>query len=199
MSKLLLPLGDPVRLVTAQRAANRLFDSAGMDFDCWNAIRDAGVDLDLVTNLNGPIVRRLVSFTQWGGFDLDDMGETAFLMSVHGEDGATVVDMLAWSARDPETFGTFCGAGVLGLDSLMNPASYAGGKPCMLYETPLSWLRSGCQGGCCILNYATAREAIQKAPGPLTAESMDLAESLLRSGIIPARKLLLPAHWRAAA
>jgi hypothetical protein len=199
VSKLTLPLGDPVRIVVAQLAAHRLFNAAGLDFDCWRAIRAVGVDLDHVTNLCGPIVRRLVTFTQWGGFELDPMGETAFVASVHGEDGETVVDLVAWSARDPETFGTFCGAGVLGLDSLMNPASYASGRPCMLYETPLSWLRSGCQGGCCILNFATAREAIQKAPGPLTTESMDLAESLLRSGILPARKLLLPAHWRAAA
>ena len=199
MSKLILPIGDPTRIEVAKNLAHRVFNSAGWDMDCWRAIKAAGVDLNRVTNIAGPVVRRLVSFTPSGGVEFDELGETAFLMAVHGEDAETVVDMVAWSARDPEAFGTFCGAGVLGLDSLLNPASYAGGKPCMLYETPLAWLKAGCQGGAVVLTYQAAREAIQKAPGPLTAESMDLAESLLRSGIVPARKLLLPAHWRAAA
>ena len=199
MSKLLLPPGDPVCNVVAQLAAHRVFNAAGMDFDCWRAIRAAGVDLDHATNINGPIVRKLVSFTAWGGFEFDPLGETGFVTAVHGEDAATIVDLVAWSARDPELFGTYCGAGVLGLDSLLNPASYAGGNPCMLLETPLGWLKAGCQGVACVLDYRAARDALHNAPGPLTAETMDLAESLLRSGIIPARKLLLPAHWRAAA
>ena len=198
MSKLLLPLADPVRTVVAQLAAHRLFSATGPDFDCWRAIRAEGIDLDHVTNLAGPSVRKLVSFTAWGGFEFDPLGETGFVMAVHGEDAKTVIDLAAWSARDPQTFGTFCGAGVLGLDSLLNPASYVAG-PCMLRETPLAWLKGGCQGSACILNYRAAREAIHKAPGPLTAESIELAESLLRSGIIPARKLVLPANWRAAA
>jgi hypothetical protein len=198
MSGALTPIADHARHIVAKLAAHRLFNAAGFDPDCWRAIRSAGVNLDHVTNIAGPIVRRLVSFPPGGGFEADPLGETAFVMAVHDEDAESVIDLVAWSARDPETFGTFSGAAVLGIDSLLNPASYASG-PCMLCQTPLSWLKAGCQGAAVILDYEDAADAIRKAPGPLTADSPDYAKNLLASGIIPPRKLVVPAEWRAAA
>jgi hypothetical protein len=183
----------------AKLAAHRLFASAEPDPVCWQAIKAAGIDLDYVTNLAGPIVRTLASITPEGCFEIDhSFGETVFAMAVHDEDAETVLDLVAWSARDPFAFGsTFGAAGVLGLDTLLNPASYDQG-PCMLFESPLAWLQGRCAGAV-VLDYQEAREALRRAPGPVTTETPEEADSLLRSGIIPGNKILVPATWSAVA
>lgn len=188
---------DKIQHLDAQMAAFRLFNDAGWDPDCWHAIKAAGVDIDHVTNVAGPIVRTLVSFSHDGCFEFDNMGAVAFAMAVHDEDAETVVDLVAWSALDPATFGTLFGAGVLGLDCLWNPASYVDG-PCKVFASPLAWLKAGCRGTA-ILDHEAAREAFRRATGPITTENLDHAQRLLRSGIVPAHRLLVPATWRVAA
>ena len=163
----------------------------------WRAIKSHGIDLDHVTNVAGPIVRTLVTFTNWGGFEFDDMGEMACAMAVHDTDAETVIDLVAWSIRDPETFGTMFGAPVLGIDTLLNPASYVAG-PITLLSTPLAWLKAGCQGAA-VLDLAGAREALFRVPGPFTTENLEDAECLLHSGLVPRRKILVPESWRFAA
>ncbi len=188
---------DHLKHLGATLAAHRLFSQAGWDPECWHAIKAAGVDLDHVTNLAGPIVRTLVSFTDGGGFEFDAMGVVAFAMAVHDEDAETVIDLAAWSALDPATFGTLFGAGVMGLDQLMNPASFVNG-PCMVFASPLAWLKSGCSGAA-ILDYAEARKALVKAPGPITTENLEHAESLWRAGVVPGNRLLVRSTWGIAA
>lgn len=190
-------MGDRFPRLAATLAAHRLFASAEPDPTGWAVLKANGVDLDTVTNLAGPIVRSLVTF--WDGrFEYDyAFGEIAFVIAVHGEDAETVVDLCAWSARDPATFGTMFGAGILGIDSLMNPASYIG-RPCMLFGSPLAWLRANCAGAV-VLDFNGVRAALGAAPGVLTTDSLELAESLVRSGIVPARKVVVPAAWGRAA
>ena len=43
------------------------------------------------------------------------------------------------------------------------------------------------------------RTLLRAAPGPFTTENLEHAESLLVAGVVPAQKLLVPSHWRAAA
>ena len=155
------------------------------------------INLDLVTNLAGPMVRKLVKFTHEGLFTYDEFGETAFVMAVHDEDAETVIDLVAWSTRDLAVFGTLFGSGILGLGCLLNPASYAYG-PCCLYNNPLAWLQANCKGAV-VLNHINAKPALHSVPGPLTTNTLDLAEFLTRTGNIPASKLFVPSSWRAAA
>ena len=181
----------------AKVAAYCLFASAAPDPEAWRALKANSVNLDLVTNLAGPMVRKVVKFLPDGLFNYDDFGETTFVMAVHDEDAETVIDLVAWSTRDPGTFGTRFGTSILGLDSLMNPASYANG-PCCLYSNPLAWLQADCAGAV-VLDYFKAKAALQAAPGPLTADTIEFAEYLVRTGTVPASKLFVPAKWRVAA
>ncbi len=181
----------------ATLAAHRLFSSSEPDFELWQALKANSVNLDLVTNLAGPIVRTLVTFLSNGLYQPDSFGEIALAMAVHGEDAETVTDLVAWPARHPETFGTLFGASVLGLDSLTNPASYANG-PCCLYSSPLAWLQADCAGAV-VLDYAKAKAALQAVPGAVTTDTLDLAEFLMQTGTVPANRLLVPSTWRAAA
>ena len=180
--------------LNATLAAHRLFALAGADPQAWGALKAIGVNLDLVTKLAGPMVRKLVQFLPDSLFDYDYFGETAFIMAVHNEDPNTVIDLLAWSPRDVATFGTLFGASILGLDHLVNPASYTNG-PCCLYSNPLAWLRADCAGAV-VLDPAKAKTALNLAPGPLTTDTLDLAEGLIWTGIIPARRLFVPSSWR---
>ena len=160
-------------------------------------LKRLGVDLDHVTNLAGPIVRALVRFTDDGRFVADNFGEVAFVMAVHAEDAETVIDLVAWSAREPGVFGTFLGAAFLGVDHLLNPASYVD-HPCCLIGMPLAWLQAGCAGAV-ILDDEKAREILDVAPGPFTADTPDYAAYLLTNQLVPASRLLVPSKWRAAA
>ena len=177
--------------------AYRLFSSAELDYELWQALKANGVNLDVVTNIAGPIVRTVVTFLPNGLYETDSFGEIAMAMAVHGEDAETVIDLVAWSTRDLTTFGTLFGASILGFDSLMNPASYTNG-PCCLYSNPFAWLRADCAGAV-VLDNAKAKASLNAVPGPLTADTLDLAEYLMRTGTIPARRLFVPSSWRAVA
>ena len=183
--------------LNATLAAHRLFASAGPDPEAWRALKAIGVNLDLVTKRAGPMVRRLVKFLPDSLFEYDYFGETGFVMAVHNDDAETVIDLLAWSTRDLATFGTLFGASILGLDILMNPASYTK-APCCLYSSPLAWLRADCAGAV-VLDQAKAKTVLNIAPGPLTADTLDLAECLIWTGTIPATSLFVPSSWRAEA
>ncbi len=183
--------------LAATLAAHHLFAFAEPDPEAWQALKAQGVNLDLVTNLAGPIVRTPVTFLPDDRFKLDSFGEIAFALAVHAEDAETLIDLVAWSAREPATFGTLFGTGILGLDSLMNPASYVG-HPCGLYSSPLAWLQASCAGAV-VLDWQAAREALLDVPGPFTTDSLELAARLMDTGIVPAAKLMVPSAWRSAA
>ena len=53
---------NPVGHLIATIAAQVLFSSADNDFELWHALIVNGVNLDLVTNIAGPIVRTVVTF-----------------------------------------------------------------------------------------------------------------------------------------
>jgi hypothetical protein len=155
------------------------------------------INLDVVANLNGPVVRDIVWFDGDGGFEFSGFGEIAFITSVLDDDAESHLDLVAWSACDPATFATMFGASVLGLNNVLDPASFANG-PCRLYSTPLAWLQADCVGAV-VLDYAAARLAMKNAPGLFTVDTLALAEDLADSGILPASRILVPSKWRHAA
>lgn len=182
---------DLLKHLGARMAAHRLFSQGGWDPDGWRALKDEAIDLDHVTNVAGPIVRTLVRFTYGGGFEFDSMGMVAFTMAVHDENAETVIDLVAWSAHDPATFGSMFGAGILGVDRLHNPATYTTG-PCRLYPTPLDWLRAGCEDGCCILDFSAARDDLAQVQGLLMPGTFEFGDSLIRAGVVRADRLVVP-------
>jgi|GEM_PF-6882648 len=179
------------------RVAEHIFAEAQPDPYAWKILEGYGLDLNAVTGLNGPIIRRKVKMENCL-FDLDDGdgSEWAWLMCAHDQDGESLLDLVAWSYDDPGRFGVYAGvAPVLGLDQITNPASWSFGNILHVHRTPLNWLRANCHG-VCILDHAMAPIVLGDALGPLMAEdadhARDLKDVLCRSYVDP-RSILVPA------
>ena len=150
------PSGVPVMVTSidnwiANVVAHRIFDFAGgPDRELINYLHHHGVDLDHCTNVAGPITRLPVVFDD-GLFAYDPFGEAAAVTGVHDENAERLIDLVAWSLKDPMVFAPFLDhAGLLGSDAILNPASFHEG-PCPIWSTPLRWLQAGC-GGAVVLN-----------------------------------------------
>jgi len=178
---------------------HRLYSSAMPDCDGIHELRRLGVDIDHMLNVVGPVVRILATFPGDGSFEPDSMGEVAFLVPAMGEDAETHVDLVAWAARDPGTFGTLFGtAGVLGADAIVNPASFRLG-PCPIWAMPLRWLQADC-GGAVVLDPEIARATFKKAPaGSFLAEDEDLADDLVAYGLVSPERLVVATRKAVAA
>ena len=61
---------------------------------------------EIIELVGGPIVRRLVVFLADGMFAYDQLGESALVHPVLGEDGEMPIDVIAWSPTEPERFGS---------------------------------------------------------------------------------------------
>jgi len=80
-------------------------------------------------------------------FDFDPEGGEAAICEALADDGATVVDLVAWSLTRPDRVVTAVGAAaVLGEAVAANPATGFGGAPLRIFRTPLAWLRARCDG-----------------------------------------------------
>lgn len=176
----------------AKMAAHMLYSATEADCLTVQWLNSYDIRLDAITNLVGPVCRHAVTFFAGGRFEYDPFGEQAFCIVLMGEDAETELDILAWSARDPETFGTLLGqAGLAGATAVTNPASYTGGKACPLWRAPLDWLRAGCEGAC-VLDLALARPVLARAPGLLLVEDFDHAQELHITGALQARQIVMP-------
>ena len=131
---------------TALIAAHRIFSRADVpDRDLTHYLRRHDVDIDHCINVAGPIVRLAVAF-EHGLFGYDPFGEAAAVVSVRDENAERLIDLAAWSLKDPMIFAPFLDhAGLLGGDAVLNPASFHAG-PCPIWLTPLDWLQAGCKG-----------------------------------------------------
>lgn len=152
----------------------------GLDLDCINA--HTGLFAVCLCQIAGP------------NFDFFPDGVPAAVIEVLAEDGATVVDLVAWPLDAPDRFATACGeADILGIANMRNPATYAGGKPLAIHRTPLAWLKAGCSG-CVVLNAAWGGVWLSRATGPLLAEDLAHGRELRR--VMPkgfdTRRLLVP-------
>ena len=186
-----------IRATSGRLAAAKLFEATELDLvgEAW--LREQGVDTALAWNLVGPICRHSCKFYTDGSFTYDTLGEQSYCLVLTEEDAETPIDVLAWSIREPEVFGTLLGqAAIAGADTIANPASYCSG-PCPLWQTPLRWLQEGCQGGV-VLDPENARPLLENAPGILLCESWDHANDLVKAGAVTKAKLVIPKLRRAA-
>ena len=83
-------------------------------------------------------------------------------------------------------------AGLLGLDQLLNPASYADGKPCPVWRTPMLWLQAGCRG-VVVLDGELGQQELSRAEGFLAAEDLEHARELHNRGLVDAARIKVPA------
>lgn len=173
-------------------AALRFCDECQVDVLVQRELERQGVDIDLVTTLIGPMCLFSVSFFDGGAFGFDQFGESAFVFIVTGDDAETELDLCAWSASEPEIFGTLLSqAPLLGADRVLNPATYYADQPCPLWRTPLRWLQEGCQGAV-VVQAIPASVVLARAPGMFAAEDIEHADELVRSGAAKPSKLLVP-------
>jgi hypothetical protein len=184
--------------VEAKLAALDLYAREDANVAVLGHLLDLGIDLDHVTNLIGPVCHAPVTFFEGGLYDYDTLGTMAYLFVVFAEDAETEVDIVAWSAREPNLFGILLGkAALLGADQLFNPATFYGGKPCRLWRTPLRWLQECCDGAV-VLQSVPASLVFAKVSGKVCAEDETHARELMGSGAVRRDKLVFPTRRRAA-
>jgi len=182
-----------IQTVRAKSAAFYLFQYEDCDPVLWHGLEDRGIDDDVILDRTGPLALRSVVFDlDSRRFNVDPLGEKAYLHIVHSEDDPSrELDIVAWSAQRPNRYGTYFGyAGLLGGDAVLNPASYPD-SPCPIWATPMAWLQSGLKG-CVVLNAPLAAPIIARAPGMLQCEDVVHARWLVGSGAVVIEKLMVP-------
>lgn len=108
--------------------------------------RDHGLDWATIeAACGGVFVAPIRPDRSW--FEFDPEGVEAVICEALAADGATVVDLVAWSLTRPDRVMTAAGAAaVLGEAVAANPATGFGGAPLRIFQTPLAWLRARCDG-----------------------------------------------------
>jgi excisionase family DNA binding protein len=180
--------------VLASLEAARIFDDCLPDPVPSQLMQANGIDLDTACNLAGPIVCRNGSFCT-ARFELDPLGEACLIMSVLDEDAETTIDVVGWSAQEPERFASMFGTcGVLGIDQLLNPATYYGwltvpglANPVELVESRMSGCRHPRPVTRLIVNFAWPKDCL-----PPSRSSMAVTWSCQDSFLKAAWLFLLP-------
>jgi hypothetical protein len=172
----------------------KIVNIASLQAHCWlrgiaklahpyDYLWSQGVDLDDLDMLHGPIAR----------YNYFDPEEADVVLPVFMSDGKTPLDVVVFSMKRPTKFVCLLGlGGVLGANAVVNPATYAGGKPCKLVRTPLKWLKAGIKGHAVVLDPVRARPLLDQAPGDLEAEDFSHADQLVRSGAVDGHRLMTP-------
>jgi hypothetical protein len=110
-----------------------------------------GVDVSHVLNVAGPIVEHDIVIFPEAMFDFAEPSSAdsvrAVVHVVVGEDAETPIDLVAWTREQPDRiFRCLGAAAAIGIDQLVNPASYFAGRPLHVYRSALGWLAAGCDG-----------------------------------------------------
>jgi hypothetical protein len=175
----------------AKVLAYHLYANADVDFAAWQWLRAHSVELDFVTQLIGPIVRRCVHFFDDGTFKFDEFGENAFCFVVLDPDAATEIDIVAWSISYPERFGSYLDViAVLCLNGGLKASNPWNGGLFPLWRTPLQWLQEKCEGAV-VFDPKRAAPMLRAAPGPFLVGDTDFAAELVTQFGISARKIFM--------
>ncbi len=127
----------------------------------------------------------------------------AFVLEALGDDGETVIDLVAWQLDGPShVLSMFGRCGLLGVWEAMAPGTYFMGAALTMHRTPLDWLKSGCSGAAIVTPGAASWQMVE-VPGRIAARDHAHGRelvSLLRTAIDPATKIVVPSKpWRLAA
>jgi len=119
-------------------------------------------------------------------FDLPDHGADSVegvVIEARGEDGETVIDLVAWPVADPSDVRTLLGQSpMVGLSAALDNSTYVLGRPLIMHRTPLAWLQADCEGAAVVVPQLAARVFLEIADigGRLGAEDFDHARELRR-------------------
>lgn len=131
-------------------------------------LESEGVDLPHALNVAGPIVEHDIVVFPGAMFDFAPPRSADTVRAVvHlavGEDAETPIDLVAWTRERPDRILRCLGvAPAIGIDQLVNPASYLAGRPLRVHRSALAWLASGCDG-VVPLDYAAIRNHLDFLP-----------------------------------
>ena len=179
-----------------QRLRAELYETSEVSLEHVEFVRSEKLNLQAVEAHAGVLVVRPVRFFPNRTFDLAINGVLSVVIEVFDDDDETVIDLVAWPVNRPEKFATAFGyAEALGLAQVCDPETYVDGQPLRIHQTPLAWVKAGCNG-VVILRETSAFLWLPRALGNLAAE--DLAHGqrvarLLHSFFDPAR-IVVPAR-----
>jgi hypothetical protein len=192
--------GTDLPLLAARAELNSRADPT---LDWLDYVRNNGLDIATVCRFAGLIAVTHCVFFDHRRFGFADPAEreaeAAAVIEAIGDDGATVVDLVAWPLEAPDRSASLFGdVAVLGADRVGNPASYFGGAHLQLYKTPLKWLQTGCTGAV-VVDPHGARIVLRRAGGPIAGEDIQHAKALQKLSHMPASRVLAPLRRRVAA
>jgi hypothetical protein len=163
-----------------QELRSEFYDGVELANERFELVRREKLDPVTIAAHAGVLVVRPVKFYQNRTFDLATNGCLAVVIEAFDVDDETVLDLVAWPLERPHQFATALGrARGLGLQCVLNPASYFGGKPLQVHQTPLAWLKAGCEG-VVILREESAFSWLAAARGNLAAANFDHGRELAR-------------------
>jgi hypothetical protein len=194
-------MSDPDLPLLAARAELNL--RAEPTLDWLDYIRNNKIEIETVARFAGIIAVTHRVFYTHHRFDFADPAEreaeAAAVIEALGEDGETVIDLVAWPLAAPGRFASLFGnVSMLGSDRVANPASYFGGAHLQLFKTPLRWLQAGCTGAVIIDPHA-ARIMLRRAIGQIAGQDLNHARAIQKLTQLPPQRVLAPLRRRVAA
>jgi hypothetical protein len=185
-----------IRHVRAQLLALKMFAPEIGNPLVADALEAQGIDFPHALNIVGPIIKRDVTFDGDGSCCLDYFGTSSFIFAVTDEDGEHELDLVAWAARAPEIFATFLRqAPLIGAANLFN---HRGDASLSVHRSPLAWLQADCMG-IVVLEPIAAATVLARVPGNFEPEDVEHAWHLVKAGVLPKRRLIVPARGPRAA
>lgn len=164
--------------------------------DWLDYVRNNAIDLATAARFASLLAVTHCIFYTHHRFDFADPAEreaeAAAIIEALGEDGETVVDLVAWPIAAPGRFASMFGnVSLLGVDRIANPATYFGDQHLQLFKSPLRWLQAGCTGAV-IVDPHGARFVLRRALGPIAGEDLDHARAIQKLTHFPPRRVLAP-------
>jgi len=182
--------------LTLLAARAELLCRAEPTMDWLDYVRNNQIDIPTVCRFAGVVAVTHCVFYDHRRFDFADPAEReaepAAAIVAMGDDGATMIDLVAWPIEAPGRFGSLFGdVAALGADRVGNPASYFAGQHLQIYKTPLRWLQGGCSGAV-VIDPHGARIVLRRAVGPIAGEDIHHARALQKLSHLPASRVLAP-------
>lgn len=165
-------------------ALTEIYDQERPRLATVDYLAEHDIDVNVVAGFCGPPTVLPITLLPNRRFDLPDHGADTVegvVIEVRGEDGETVIDLVAWPVADLTDVRTLCGvAPIVGLWNALNPSTYFLDHPLVIHRTPLAWLQADCEGAAVVIPEMAARIFldIRDMGGRIGAQDADHAHEL---------------------
>ena len=146
----------------------------------------AGIDINAIAEFCGSASVLPITLLPSQRFDLPDHGAEAvdgMVIEARGEDGETIIDLVAWPVASPADVRTLLGqAPLVGMWAAFNAGTYTFDYPLIMHRTPLDWLKADCEGAAVVIPKLAVRTFLDICDigGRIGAEDFDHAHELRR-------------------